>query len=185
MVQHVVQMGLPVVTRSMDINLDPVCGRITDPDKASSSNSAGCHYGDPGGSSGHLALYRPNGSLTLEYQHGLRCWPRLAMVTGTVNINTDLDCSRVTDPNMALGSGPRSRRHQGTGWQAGRPHQPLPGFHSSDLPLSTNHPASRDHHIFAPSWCLALGGRGGFFSLPRADGPRRVCLCVSIPAHRS
>lgn len=64
----------------------------------------------PSDSSGHPDMYGPGGSLTLKYQHGLRCqftpWTSAqpSVATLATDINGDTGCYRAMGPDTALSS---------------------------------------------------------------------------------
>lgn len=64
----------------------------------------------PAGSTVHPYLYSPSSSLTLKYQHGLRCQARLwasalsLVESGAMDVNTEPDHSRATDTDATLSS---------------------------------------------------------------------------------
>ena len=70
-----------MVTGAPDSNTKSVSGSAMDSDKAISHSSDPDNTMVLGGSADHLGLFGPGGNLTLEAQHGFRCWPRVQAST--------------------------------------------------------------------------------------------------------
>lgn len=113
----------------------------------------------PDGSPNHTDLCDPGSSMTLEHQHGLRCWPRLqawpSVATGTTDINTKPDCSRAMD-HMGLGSSPGPKFTQALGGKQTTHVSQFPtALDSSDLPSPHYMNLSGSlSPIFPPYTCL-------------------------------
>ncbi|KAL6073616.1 hypothetical protein STEG23_027917 [Scotinomys teguina] len=91
----------------MEINTDPSCSKIMEPDMGVLGLDITMVLG---GSTGHPDQYGPGIILILRHQHGLKWLTRPlalaqhSMVSGAIDINTDPGRHRATEPDMALGS---------------------------------------------------------------------------------
>lgn len=116
-----------VVTWALDIKTDPSCSRIMDPGMALVGSLGSDTTMPAGGSAGHSDQFASSSAacLTPGHLHNLRQQHRVeiqAALNGNMGHrhNTDPDCGRAVDPDMACGH-PRPEHHYGLRWQ----HKPV------------------------------------------------------------